>query len=155
MNTLVAMSQAEEMPVVRQLFEEYAASLDIDLGFQNFEHELEALPGEYAPPGGTVIVAFVDGEAAGCVALRPLEDLVCEMKRLYVKPEQRGKGVGRALGAAVIERAREIGYASMRLDTLASMTEANGLYRSLGFRECPPYYHNPCKHPVFMELTLR
>jgi putative acetyltransferase len=77
------------------------------------------------------------------------------MKRLYVKPEQRGKGVGRALGAAVIERAREIGYASMRLDTLASMTEANGLYRSLGFRECPPYYHNPCKHPVFMELTLR
>jgi len=148
------MSSPEEMPHVRKLFEEYAASLDIDLCFQDFERELETLPGGYGPPDGIIIVAFSDGEAAGCVALRRLESKVCEMKRLYVKPEHRGKGVGRALAEAVIERAREIGYASIKLDTLRSMTEANALYVSLGFTECAPYRLNPCECPVYMELSL-
>ncbi len=148
------MSSPEEMPLVRKLFEEYAASLDIDLCFQDFERELETLPGAYAPPDGAVIVAFADGEPAGCVALRRFEETVCEMKRLYVKPEHRGKGVGRSLAEAVIESAREIGYASMKLDTLQSMTEANALYASLGFTACAPYRHNPCQCPVYMELSL-
>jgi putative acetyltransferase len=148
------MSSPEEMPLVRKLFEEYAASLDIDLCFQDFESELETLPGGYGPPEGTIIVAISDGEPAGCVALRRIEKDTCEMKRLYVKPEHRGKGIGRALAGAVIECAREMGYASIKLDTLESMTEANALYVSLGFTECARYRHNPCEHPVYMELSL-
>jgi putative acetyltransferase len=155
MHTLVHMSDPEEMPIVRRLFEEYAASLDIDLCFQGFDHELETLPGEYAPPEGAILVAYVGSEPAGCVALRPLEEGVCEMKRLYVKPEHRGRRIGRALAEAVIAKAREIGYAAVKLDTLQSMTEANALYRSLGFTECSPYRPNPCERPVFMELSLR
>ncbi len=154
MPNLVHMSSPEEMPLVRKLFEEYAASLDIDLCFQDFEHELETLPGTYAAPEGVIIVAFSDGEPAGCVALRRFEKAVCEMKRLYVKPEHRGKGIGRALAEAVVARARVIGYASMKLDTLQSMTEANALYVSLGFTACAPYRHNPCQCPVYMELSL-
>jgi GNAT superfamily N-acetyltransferase len=152
---LVHVSSPEEMPLVRRLFEEYASSLDIDLCFQGFDRELETLPGEYAPPRGTIIVAFVDGEAVGVAALRPIDDTVCEMKRLFVEPAHRGKGAGRSLAEAVIERAREVGYASLRLDTLQSMTEANALYASLGFTECAPYRFNPCERPVFMELPLR
>ncbi|MCX5753656.1 MAG: GNAT family N-acetyltransferase [Candidatus Krumholzibacteria bacterium] len=151
---IVHVSSPEEMPLVRTLFEEYAASLDIDLCFQDFERELETLPGGYGPPEGTIIIAFSDGEPAGCVALRRFESKICEMKRLYVKPEHRGKGIGRALAGAVIERARELGYASMKLDTLRSMTEANALYVSLGFTECAPYRHNPCESPVYLELSL-
>jgi putative acetyltransferase len=154
MTNIVHLSSPEEMPLARKFFEEYAASLDIDLCFQDFERELETLPGGYASPEGTILVAFSDGEPAGCVALRRLESAVCEMKRLYVKPEHRGKGVGRALAGAVIECAREIGYASMKLDTLRSMTEANALYASLGFTECAAYCHNPCECPVYMELSL-
>jgi putative acetyltransferase len=154
MTNLVHMSSPEEMPLVRKLFEEYAASLDIDLCFQDFAHELETLPGEYAPPDGTIVIALSDGEPAGCVALRRFEKTLCEMKRLYVRPEHRGKGVGRALAEAVIERAREIGYASIKLDTLLSMTEANALYVSLGFATCAAYRPNPCEHPVYMELSL-
>lgn len=148
-------SNADDMPVVRALFEEYAASLGFDLCFQNFDEELSSLPGAYAPPGGTIIAVFVGGEAAGCVALRRIEGSVCEMKRLYVKPAFRRRGLGRALAVAVIEFARAAGYERMRLDTLASMTEANALYGSLGFTECESYRFNPCEHPVFMELTLR
>jgi putative acetyltransferase len=154
MPNLVHMSSPEEMPLVRKLFEEYAASLDIDLCFQDFERELETLPGAYGPPEGAIIIAFSGGEPAGCVALRKLEKEACEMKRLYVKPEHRGAGVGRALAGAVIERAREIGYASIKLDTLRSMTEANALYVSLGFAECAAYRLNPCEGPVYMELSL-
>jgi len=152
---LVHVGSSEEMPVVRKLFLEYAASLDVDLCFQGFEHELETLPGEYAPPEGTIIIALCDEDAAGCVALRKIDTAVCEMKRLYVKPEHRSKGVGRALAEAVIAQAREIGYASMRLDTLQSMTEANALYVSLGFAACAPYRFNPYENAVFMELALR
>jgi ribosomal protein S18 acetylase RimI-like enzyme len=142
------------MPLARQLFEEYAASLDIDLCFQNFDLELETLPGAYAPPDGTIVVAYAGGEPAGCAALRKIGGGVCEMKRLYVKPAHRGAGVGRALAEEIVARAREIGYSSMKLDTLESMTEANALYLSIGFRKCAPYCYNPCEHPVYMELPL-
>ncbi len=154
MHTLVHLSAPEEMPLVRRLFEDYAASLDIDLCFQNFDLELDTLPGAYAPPEGTIVVAYVDGEPAGCAALRKIGDGVCEMKRLYVKPAHRGDGVGRALAGEIVARAREIGYTTMRLDTLESMTEANSLYLSIGFRKCAPYCYNPCEHPVYMELSL-
>ena len=142
------------MPLVRELFEEYAASLDIDLCFQNFDLELETLPGAYAPPGGAIVVAYAGGEPAGCEALRRIDEAVCEMKRLYVKPAHRGKGIGRALAEAIVESARVLGYSSMKLDTLESMTEANSLYLSIGFRKCSPYCYNPCEHPVYMELPL-
>ena len=142
------------MPLVRELFEEYAASLDIDLCFQNFDLELETLPGAYAPPGGAIVVAYAAGEPAGCAALRGIDEAVCEMKRLYVKPAHRGKGIGRALAEAIVESARVLGYSSMKLDTLESMTEANALYVSIGFRKCSPYCYNPCEHPVYMELPL-
>jgi putative acetyltransferase len=152
---LVHVDSTEEMPIVRRLFEEYAASLDIDLCFQDFDRELETLPGEYAPPAGTIIVAYCGQEIAGCVALRRIDETVSEMKRLFVKPEHRGRGIGRALAEAVIAHARDLDYASIRLDTLQSMTEANALYASLGFTECAPYRYNPCECPLFMELPLR
>lgn len=155
MAELVHVRSGDVVSLVRALFEEYASSLGIDLCFQNFDEELRNLPGDYALPGGVIVLARVEGAPAGCVALRKLEGDVCEMKRLYVKPEYRGRGIGRALAEAVIGDARTLGYASMKLDTLASMTEANGLYRSLGFKECRPYRYNPCACPVFMELVLR
>ena len=155
MVTLMHVSLAQEMPLVRRLFEEYAASLDIDLCFQHFDEELARLPGEYAPPEGTIIIGCLEGEPAGCVALRKWGGDSCEMKRLYVKPECRGKGVGRALAEAVIAHARNLGYASIKLDTLGSMREANELYASLGFKECKPDRYNPCTCPIFMELSLR
>jgi GNAT superfamily N-acetyltransferase len=155
MINLLHTSSPEEMPLVRKLFEEYAASLDVDLCFQGFDRELETLPGDYAPPDGIIIIAFSDEEPAGCVALRRIDDAVCEMKRLFVKPEHRRKGIGRALAEAVVDHARELGYASIRLDTLKSMVEANALYAALGFTECAPYRYNPCEQPVFLERSLR
>jgi putative acetyltransferase len=155
MRTIVHVDASSEMPVVRQLFEEYAASLDIDLCFQGFDRELETLPGDYAPPDGTIVLAYAGDEAVGCAALRKIDGAMCEMKRLYVRPAHRGGGIGRALAEAVIERARSIGYEAIRLDTLESMTEANALYASLGFATCESYRFNPCERPVFMELSLR
>lgn len=155
MTELRHLSECEDMPLVRSLFEEYAASLGFDLCFQGFDEELASLPGSYAPPAGTIIVAFDDGAAAGCVAVRPFEPGVCEMKRLYVKPSRRGRGIGRALAQEAISFAAAAGYELMRLDTLASMEAANALYRSLGFVSCRRYRKNPCDHPVFMEFRLR
>ncbi|HWH55725.1 MAG TPA: GNAT family N-acetyltransferase [Gaiellaceae bacterium] len=142
------------MADARALFLEYAESLGFDLGFQDFEAELRGLPGEYAPPGGVLLLARVAKEAVGCVGLRPLAPETCEMKRLYVRPEARAGGAGRALAEAVIEVGRELGYRRMRLDTVPTMTAARALYRSLGFREIEPYRFNPIPGTSFMELDL-
>src|SRR5688572_2261752 len=127
---LISAHSQEQLPVVRDLFREYAASIDIDLCFQSFDTELAGLPGKYAPPDGRLILAVESESAAGCVALRKIEDRVCEMKRLYVRPAFRGQKLGRALASSIIGEAREIGYERMRLDTLSSMQEAIRLYES-------------------------
>jgi len=146
--------EAEDIGIVRRLFEEYAASLDIDLSFQGFQDELAGLPGEYAPPAGRLLLARQENEIAGCVALRRLEPVVCEMKRLYVRPSFRGLGAGGVLVERIIREARQAGYHRMRLDTLASMTAARHLYRRLGFREIAPYRNNPVGGTAFLELDL-
>jgi ribosomal protein S18 acetylase RimI-like enzyme len=139
----------------RRLFEEYAASLGVDLCFQGFEAELASLPGSYAPPAGRLLLATEDGRVAGCVALRPLAGEQCEMKRLYVRPEFRGLGIGRVLVDRVISEAKEIGYRRMLLDTLPSMGPAISLYHQLGFRPIAPYRENPIDGALFLELVLQ
>lgn len=145
---------AGELGTARRLIEEYVASLGIDLGFQEIEKELSEFPAAYAPPGGRILLAFVEGEAAGCVGIRSLRGDCCEMKRLYVRPAFRGSGLGRELALSAIDAARRLGYRSMRLDTLAEMDAARSLYRSLGFREIAPYRFNPEPGASFMELKL-
>jgi len=145
----------EHLPVVRELFREYAAAIEIDLCFQSFDEELAGLPGKYAPPAGRLLLALANEQPAGCVAVRPITKRICEMKRLYVRPGFRGQGLGRALASAVINAGREIGYEGMRLDTLSSMSEAIALYESLGFQRIPAYYDNPSGLAVFFELKLR
>ncbi len=170
---MLRITSAETDEAVKQasvLFREYAASLGVDLSFQNFEQELASLPGDYAPPDGRLFLAFIDeapatpqgrhssassaSAFAGCIALRKIDAETCEMKRLYVRPEFRGHGAGRALAGAVIRAAREIGYRRMRLDTLPQMTEAQALYGGLGFREIAAYRHNPIAGTRYFELEL-
>ena len=145
---------ADEIHEIRRLFREYEAYLGVDLCFQGFEEELAGLPGKYAPPSGILLLAFAEGEAAGCVALRESGAGVCEMKRLFVRPGSRGTGLGRLLANEVIDAARELGYSLMRLDTLDRLTEAMQLYESLGFRKTEPYYMNPLPGVVYWELDL-
>jgi putative acetyltransferase len=151
---------AGDIAAARRLFEAYAASLDVDLCFQNFAQELENLPGDYAAPRGCLLIAERARSPVGCVALRPLSaasDATSpgEMKRLFVQPEARGLGIGVALAKTVIERARVMGYGEIKLDTLSTMAQARALYTSLGFRECAPYYRNPLPGTVYMTLALQ
>jgi putative acetyltransferase len=145
----------EWLPAVRRLFEEYAASLEVDLAFQDFERELRELPGDYAPPAGRLLLALDGDESAGCVALRPYEPGVCEMKRLYVRPAHRASGLGRRLVEEVVAAGRDAGYELMRLDTLPAMAAARRLYRSIGFREIEAYRFNPVHGTTYFELRLR
>jgi putative acetyltransferase len=139
----------------RELFLEYAQSLGFSLCFQNFDNELAGLPGEYAPPDGRLLLAEYEGQLAGCVALHRLEDGICEMKRLYLRPQFRGKGIGRSLADCIITEARQIGYQRMRLDTVEPvMRDAVAMYRTIGFREIAPYCKNPIAGALYMELQL-
>jgi len=143
-------ADADDVELVRMLFREYGDSLGVDLSFQGFDDEIAALPGGY----DVLLVARIDGRAVGCVGVRPLDARTCEMKRLYVRPAGRGSGVGRALALAAIDRARGLGYAQMRLDTLPTMGAAQELYRTLGFVEIAPYRHNPIAGSRFLEIEL-
>jgi len=151
---IVPATSADQIATAGRLFKEYEASLGIELTFQGFAQEVAALPGAYAPPAGRLFLATDGVEPTGCVALRPLGGGLCEMKRLYVRPEARGARLGRRLAETVIREARAIGYTRMRLDTLPSMKEAFALYQTLGFREIAPYYENPIGGTRFMELDL-
>lgn len=151
---LIPAHAPEHLGDVRTLFQEYADAIQVNLCFQGFAQELAELPGAYAPPAGRLLLARYDGALAGCVALRLRDPHICEMKRLYVRPAFRGRNLGRRLATAVIDAARQIGYERMRLDTLAPMTAAIVLYRSLGFVAAPPYYANPLPGVTYMELDL-
>ncbi|NWF55919.1 MAG: GNAT family N-acetyltransferase [Syntrophaceae bacterium] len=144
----------EDLFQAKVLFVEYASSLDFSLDFQDFEEELAGLPGKYAPPEGVLLLARDEHRVAGCVALRKMAGEVCEMKRLFVRPSFRRKGLGRILASAIIQEAKKIGYTRMCLDTVPSMKDAQILYESLGFEKIPPYCYNPVPGAVFLELNL-
>jgi len=145
----------EEIAQAGELFLEYAAWLGADLSFQEFERELAGLPGAYAPPRGRLLLAVEDGRLAGCGALRPLEESIAELKRMFVRAPFRGRRIGRELARALLDQAAAIGYQRVRLDTMEPMREAIALYRSLGFKEIEPYCYNPLPGAMFMELALR
>jgi len=155
---LVVPDTPDLLDATREIFREYAASLAVDLCFQNFEAELHDLPGDYDSPAGHLLLAFVDGALAGCGALRPLGGTdypnACEMKRLFVRPAFRRFGLGRAMAGALIDEARRAGYSAMLLDTLDEMESARELYASLGFEEIPPYYFNPIPGAHYLKVDL-
>jgi len=145
----------EEIARIRELFVEYSQSLGFSLCFQSFDKELAGLPGDYSPPGGRLLLGTYDGAPAGCVALHKLAPGICEMKRLFVRPQFRGKGLGRVLAERIIADARQIGYQQLRLDTVEPMMRtAVAMYRQLGFREIAPYRENPIEGALYMELQL-
>ncbi len=144
----------DDLAVIREIFREYAASLGVDLCFQNFDEELATLPGKYAAPAGQVLLAWEQGRAVGCVAMRPMAEGACEMKRLYVRAQGRGQGLGRRLAEAICAAARDAGYQRIRLDTLATMTTAQDIYVAMGFQPIPPYVFNPIEGTRYLELDL-
>lgn len=150
----VEANDLENLENVKILFTEYSNSLNIDLCFQDFNNELKTLPGKYEKPSGSLILAFVDENLAGCVALKKLEDKVCELKRLYVRDKFRGLKIGKILLEEIVEEAKKIGYTYMRLDTLPSMKSAQGLYEKIGFYDLDPYTYNPIEGARYMELKL-
>jgi len=155
---MISFSQAEsttQIAQARELFLEYAQSLGFSLCFQDFDKELAGLPGDYARPDGRLLLASCDDQLAGCVALHKLENEICEMKRLYLRPQFRGKGLGRILADRIISEARAIGYPRMRLDTVEPvMKDAVAMYRRIGFKEIAPYCANPIAGALYMELLL-
>ena len=154
LNVRAAESEADVV-AVRGLFSEYAAALGVDLGFQDFAHERASLPGDYASPGGVLLLAESGTDVIGCIGLRPLEPpAIAELKRLYVRPSHRRTGAGRALTEAALAVARSLGYQRVRLDTLPTMLEARRLYAGLGFQEIPAYRHNPVPGTTYLELAL-
>ena len=154
----LAPASAAELDQVRTLFTEYAGTLKVDLCFQNFAEELQALPGEYGPPRGALMAATVNGHYAGCCAMRPLDTAdypnACEMKRLFVRPAFRGMGLGRLLAEGILDAARLTGYSCILLDTLDDMESARALYQELGFEEIPPYYFNPIAGAHYLKADL-
>jgi putative acetyltransferase len=155
---LITPQQAEDMAGVREIFEEYAAGLGVTLDFQDFEAELASLPGDYAAPRGALLLALIEGQVAGCCALRPIDNVdyanAAEMKRLYVRKAFRGFGLGRQLAEAILDAARAAGYHSVLLDTLDEMEAARQLYAELGFEEITPYYHNPLQGAHYLKVDL-
>ncbi len=152
---LVQAETSEQIETARELFREYQEWLGISLCFQNFDDEVANLPGDYRMPNGRLLIAIKDGDVVGCIALRKLTDDACEMKRLFLRPQFRGQGLGREMVQRIIDEAREIGYERMRLDTLPRwMDQAIALYEQFGFRDIPPYYDNPVAGARFMELIL-
>ena len=156
--TLVQVDSREWIAPAQEILREYGASLAVDLCFQNFDAELDSLPGEYAPPGGQLLLAFVDGALAGCGGMRALADVdhanACEMKRLYVRPAYRRFGLGRVIAQALLDEARRAGFSVMLLDTLDEMESARELYASLGFEEIAPYYFNPIPGAHYLKAEL-
>ncbi|CAN7182244.1 GNAT family N-acetyltransferase [Acidovorax sp. NB1] len=156
--TLRTPSTPAELDAVRDIFREYASTLGVDLCFQGFDAELAQLPGDYAEPRGALLVAVVEGAVAGCCALRPLDAAdypnASEMKRLFVRKAFRGFGLGRELAEAMLDRARQAGYACVLLDTLDDMESARALYTDLGFEEIPPYYHNPIAGAHYLKVDI-
>ena len=155
---LITPSAADDLLATRDIFQEYAGTLGVDLDFQDFSAELATLPGDYAPPRGALLLARVDGTVAGCCALRPMDSSdypnAAEMKRLYVRKAFRGFGLGRQLTEAILDEARRAGYSSVLLDTLDEMESARALYEDLGFEEIPPYYHNPHAGAHYLKVEL-
>ena len=151
---IVLAHNADHLLTVYELFQEYAVGVGLNFCFQGFTEELATLPGKYAPPDGRLLLGECNGQPAACVAMRKISDGVCEMKRLYVRPAYRGRGIGRDLAEAMIVSASESGYRAMKLDTLASMKPAVALYESLGFRRTTAYYQNPLPDVVYFELQL-
>ena len=146
---------AADIAVARTLFKEYEQSIGVSLCFQNFDQELANLPGDYAPPSGRLLLVRVDDQIAGCIALRKLDDSTSEMKRLYLRPESRGRGLGKPIVQTLIHEAKLIGYSKIRLDTIPGrMDQAINLYRSIGFKEIPAYYDTPFDDTLYMELDL-
>ncbi len=155
---LITPKSPAEWDITRQIFLEYAQGLKVDLCFQNFSAELEGLPGDYAAPGGALLLALVDSDLAGCCALRPIENVdypnAAEMKRLYVRKAFRGFGLGRQLAEAILDAARRVGYGCVLLDTLDDMEAARALYEDLGFEDIPPYYHSPIIGAHYLKVDI-